>query len=225
MTKGVHHGELVTRKSDSSYVKVRLKRKARQNCHGEVRAVNFVIFVVNGITIFESIGSDNGTNNGYTQMIATTFNNPLLSFKDDKPVVVVTHGDFLSLSDRAKIRVHLGELLGISPTKQIFDIPDDKDPATALTIIDMLHYCLERADRNLPGNDQYMSKMCKRSSLVARWLPLVALVMAILFHVFVSSITTNTTTSKCDARTTTATSSQLRVDWPEIRHLWLGDNY
>lgn len=42
---------------------------------------------------------------------------------DDKPVIVVTHGDLLSLSDRARVRVHLGELLGISPTKQIFDIP------------------------------------------------------------------------------------------------------
>ena len=42
---------------------------------------------------------------------------------DDKPLVVVTHGDLLSRIDRARIRVHLGELLGIPPTKQIFDIP------------------------------------------------------------------------------------------------------
>lgn len=42
---------------------------------------------------------------------------------DDMPVVVVTHGDLLSLSDRARVRVHLGEHLGISPGKQIFDIP------------------------------------------------------------------------------------------------------
>lgn len=42
---------------------------------------------------------------------------------DDKPVVVVTHGDLLSLSDRARVRVHLGKLLGIPPKKQIFDIP------------------------------------------------------------------------------------------------------
>ena len=42
---------------------------------------------------------------------------------DDKPVIVVTHGDLLSVSDRARVRVHLGELLGVHPTKQIFDIP------------------------------------------------------------------------------------------------------
>lgn len=42
---------------------------------------------------------------------------------DDMPVVAVTHGDLLSLSDRARVRQHLGEHLGISPEKQIFDIP------------------------------------------------------------------------------------------------------
>lgn len=47
----------------------------------------------------------------------------LLLFSDDKPAVVITHGDLLSLADRARVRVHLGELLGIPPAKQIFDIP------------------------------------------------------------------------------------------------------
>lgn len=47
------------------------------------------------------------------------------SVLDDKPVVVVTHGDLLSLTDRAHIRTYLGELLGIPPAKQIFDIPGD----------------------------------------------------------------------------------------------------
>lgn len=220
MTKGVHHGEFVTRKSDSLYVKAQLKFKARHSCRGQVRAINFVIFVVNGISILEAMSSDDGTDNGYTQMINKTFNNPFLSFKDDKPVVVITHGDLLSLSDRAKIRVHIGELLGISPTKQIFDIPEDKDPATALAIIDMLHYCLERADRNLPGNDQYMSEIYNTSSLVACRILLVVVVMAILLQVLVTS-----TGGATKTKTTTPTLSKLHVDWHKIRHLWLGDNY
>lgn len=48
-----------------------------------------------------------------------------LLLADDKPVLVLTHGDLLSLSDRARVRAYLGELLGIPPTKQIFDIPGD----------------------------------------------------------------------------------------------------
>lgn len=44
---------------------------------------------------------------------------------DDKPAVVVTHGDLLSHDERARVHVHLGELLGIPPTTQIFDIPGE----------------------------------------------------------------------------------------------------
>lgn len=46
-----------------------------------------------------------------------------LLLADDKPVLVLTHGDLLSISDRARVRAYLGELLGIPPTEQIFDIP------------------------------------------------------------------------------------------------------
>lgn len=42
---------------------------------------------------------------------------------DDKPAVVITHGDILSREERARVQVLVGELLGIPPDKQIFDIP------------------------------------------------------------------------------------------------------
>lgn len=38
----------------------------------------------------------------------------------------MTHGDMLSREERARIRVFLGELLGVPPNKQIFDIPGHK---------------------------------------------------------------------------------------------------
>jgi hypothetical protein len=41
---------------------------------------------------------------------------------DDKPVVVITHGDRLSMQQRAHVQNELAELLGI-PVQQIFDIP------------------------------------------------------------------------------------------------------
>lgn len=50
----------------------------------------------------------------------------IVCIPDDKPVVVITHGDLLSLSDRVKVRIYVGELLGVSPTRQIFDIPGMK---------------------------------------------------------------------------------------------------
>lgn len=62
---------------------------------------------------------------------------PLLSFcfistcyfcfiSDDKPAIVVTHGDLMPLSDRVRVCAYLGELLGVPPTGQIFDIPGTK---------------------------------------------------------------------------------------------------
>ncbi|OVA03779.1 hypothetical protein BVC80_8843g12 [Macleaya cordata] len=150
MTDGVHHGQLVIRDSDDSCVRKNMKHKARGAGYfsGEKRMVNFVIFVVNGLSVLTSM--DDKENRQYTNLLAKTFSCPYLSFKDDKPVVVITYGDLLSHSDRARIRIHLGELLGIPPDTQIFDIPETCDPSTDLTVVDMLRFSLEHADRNLP---------------------------------------------------------------------------
>ncbi|CAA2967864.1 P-loop containing nucleoside triphosphate hydrolases superfamily [Olea europaea subsp. europaea] len=183
MTKGVRHGELVKRESDCSSLKGQLKCKAQKSrCNpSQVRKINFVIFVVNGLSVLESMDGDNETNQSYTNMIATTFKNPLLSFKDDKPAIVVTHGDLLSLSDRVRVRVHLGKLFGVPPTRQIFDIPESNDSAVALTLVDMLRYSLEHADRNLPGKDRLMKKIYK-TSLPAYLLLLLVLGISILYE-------------------------------------------
>ncbi|XP_021300971.1 uncharacterized protein LOC110429322 isoform X2 [Herrania umbratica] len=165
MTKGVRHGELIIRESDSSRLRSRMKCKTQEdNCLStETRKVNFVIFVVHGVSFLKSMEGDDNEGKQYIQLITKVFNCPHLSFKDDKPVVVVTHGDLLSLSDRLRIRVHLGELLGISPAKQIFDIPESCDPITELTIVEMLRYSLEHADRNLPRKNWVLDQVHKVS--------------------------------------------------------------
>ncbi|CAI9778564.1 unnamed protein product [Fraxinus pennsylvanica] len=184
MTKGVCCGELVKRKSDCSSLKSQLKHKAQKSrCDpSKVRKINFVIYVVNGLSILESMDGDDETTKSYTDMVATTFNNPLLSFRDDKPVIVVTHGDLMSLCDRVRVRVHLGKLLGVPPTRQIFDIPESNDSTVALTVVDMLRYSLEHADRNLPGKVRFMSKMYK-SSILAYLLLLLVLGIAIVYQI------------------------------------------
>ncbi|KAI3506933.1 hypothetical protein L1887_21589 [Cichorium endivia] len=146
MTKGVCHNELVK----SSSLQARIKRKSRQEkpVPYKRRTVNFVIFVVNGLEILKCLDS-NGADTRYTEIVSEVFNSPFLSFKDHKPAIVITHGDLLSLSERACVRVYLGELLGVHPSKQTFDIPDDNEPTTELTIVDLLRYALEHADRNL----------------------------------------------------------------------------
>ncbi|KAK6141854.1 hypothetical protein DH2020_024400 [Rehmannia glutinosa] len=212
MTKGVRHGELVKRKSDSGDLKAQLKCKARRNCSSyQFTPVNFVIFVVNGLSVLESMDSVEEKKKQYCQMIATNFSCPSLSFKDDKPVVVVTHGDLLSLSDRVRVRVYLGELLGVPPTIQIFDIPENNDAATTSAIVDMLIYCLERADRNLPAKGLFVGKVFFVACLFL-WIVLaIAIVLAIPgFH-----------NRQLPAPTA---SSAMKVDWHKIRHMWLDED-
>ncbi|XP_008235423.1 PREDICTED: uncharacterized protein LOC103334259 [Prunus mume] len=177
MKNGVRHGELVIRDSDSQSLRTMMMCKARDDGYlsSEIRKVNFVIFVVNGLSVLKSIESDEDAETRYTQMIASAFNCPYLAFKDDKPLVVVTHGDLLSPVQRAHVRVHLGELLGIPPATQVFDIPESSDPVTELAIVDMLRYSLERAEKNLP----HKRKVPTMSLLLPGMLLLVILGIAI----------------------------------------------
>ncbi|XP_016198307.1 uncharacterized protein LOC107639347 isoform X1 [Arachis ipaensis] len=161
MTKGVRHGELVVRKTDSRILKKSLKCKARKNgfISSKIRKVNFVIYVVSGLSVLKSMKDTGARERQYIETIVQTFNSPFLSFKDDKPVLVFTHGDLLSLPDRVRVRAYLGELLGIPPTIQIFDIPDCDDLATESTIIEMLRYSLEHAERNFPRQSKVLGKI------------------------------------------------------------------
>ncbi|KAK4847031.1 hypothetical protein QYF36_024545 [Acer negundo] len=213
ITKGVRHGEPVIRESDSSSLKDRIKCKTRKNgCQlSENRMVNFFIFVVDGLSVLKSMESDDDVEKQYTQMIATTFNCPYLSFKDDKPVVVVTHGDLLSLTDRARVRIHLGELLGIPPMQQIFDISASEGPENELIIVDMLRYCLEHADKNLPHKKGTSNKVFRMSVSACVYL-LVLLGIAIL-SVYLHMHVHRDSDSEHD----------VAVDWHSIRHLWYDD--
>ncbi|XP_049411575.1 uncharacterized protein LOC125874644 isoform X2 [Solanum stenotomum] len=179
MTKGVRHGKLIMRDSDDAHPKSNVSRN--RYCASETNVVNCVIFVVSAVQILQSMDSDDETKRQQTRAVATNFNYPLLSFKDEKPIVVLTHGDLLSLSDRTRIRMHLGQLLGIHPKKQFFDIPESDDFGTRLTILNMLRHCLEHADKNLPFKKDLPFKSPYSSKMLAVRLLLTYAVLAILF--------------------------------------------
>ncbi|XP_019178473.1 PREDICTED: uncharacterized protein LOC109173662 isoform X4 [Ipomoea nil] len=163
MTKGVRHGEPIIRASDDVGFETRMECNAHDGYSPlEARPINFAVFVVNALSVLEAMeGAMEGEDEKmkrYTEVVSKAFNSPFLSFKEDKPVVVVTHGDLLSLSERVRVRIHLGELLGIHPKTQIFDIPESDDSGTKVAILDMLHYCLYHADKNLPLKDGFSSR-------------------------------------------------------------------
>nr|GMD20164.1 uncharacterized protein LOC109173662 isoform X9 [Ipomoea batatas] len=185
MTKGVRHGEPILRASDDVGFETRMECNAHDGYSRiEARPINFVVFVVNALSVLEAMEGEDETMKRYTQVVSKAFNSPFLSFKDDKPVVVVTHGDLLSLSERVRVRVHLGELLGIHPKTQIFDIPESDDSGTKVAILDMLHYCLYHADKNLPLKDGFSSRTKDSYPPLSISLLMTAMLLSFVFSVF-----------------------------------------
>ncbi|CAN6351511.1 unnamed protein product [Urochloa humidicola] len=154
MTKGISHGEIVMGDTDEGIKTNEIKPLGNQfsflSC--KTRKVNFVIFVVDGVSILEEIESNK---KDYIDVLHETFKHPFLSIGDDKPVVVITHGDRLSLLQRAHVRNELADVFGI-PVQQIFDIPGSDDYQTDLAILDMLRYCIQHAEQNLPIKLSYL---------------------------------------------------------------------
>ncbi|XP_004492277.1 uncharacterized protein [Cicer arietinum] len=181
MTKGVRNGELVVRSIDSQRLRKSLKHKGDMKgfFSNKSRKVNFVICVINSLLVLNAMENAGALEDKYIETIVSTFNCPFLSFKDDKPVLVFTHGDLLSLSDRARVHAYLGELLGIPPTKQIFDIPDCDNLVTESAVIGMLRYTLEHADRNFPQKSNGMNKVHK----ISLSLCMILLILAIGFAI------------------------------------------
>uniref|UniRef100_A0ACD5U663 Uncharacterized protein n=1 Tax=Avena sativa TaxID=4498 RepID=A0ACD5U663_AVESA len=169
MTKGISHGEMVMWDTDDDAKIENLKSMGRQcsflPC--KTRKVNFVIFVVDGISILRSIDDKKG----YMDMLRQTFMNPFLSFGDDKPAVVVTHGDRLSFQQRSYVQNEIAETLAI-PLQQIFDIPGSDDYETDLAVVDMLCYCIQHAEQNFPLKLNYLLEMHGRETLtkMMEWL-------------------------------------------------------
>ncbi|XP_061342392.1 uncharacterized protein LOC133288608 isoform X2 [Gastrolobium bilobum] len=229
MTKGVRHGELVVRKTDNQRLRKSLKYKAHKKgfFSSKSRKVNYVIYVVNGLSVLKAMENTGALETQYTETIVSTFNSPFLSFKDDKPVLVFTHGDLLSLSDRARVRAHLGLLLGIPPTKQIFDIPECDDLVTESAIIEMLRYSLEHADRNFPQKNKVMDKVHKISLSLCMILLIlgIGVVIALAQNKFIHQC--HAPQQQAPSKKVHATRPKLKVpgkipkiEWHKIRHIW-----
>lgn len=70
------------RKSDGVDLKANLMYRARRKCaSSQFRAVGFVIFVVDALSVSESMDSVDEDKKQYSQVIAANFKNPLLSFR------------------------------------------------------------------------------------------------------------------------------------------------
>eukprot|EP00271_Cylindrocystis_brebissonii_P023064 TRINITY_DN926_c0_g1_i1.p1 TRINITY_DN926_c0_g1~~TRINITY_DN926_c0_g1_i1.p1 ORF type:complete len:462 (+),score=99.97 TRINITY_DN926_c0_g1_i1:180-1565(+) len=158
LVNGVRHGQKVIRPSDSRCEKESLAARARQGHHSLAvkRNVNFVVLVVSAVSLDTMRKRDDLMAMQNLRRLCTS---PFLSFKDDRPVVVMTQGDRLSPEDRIEARILLGRVMGVSPVDYVFDVAGyvrrkvlDEDSTSAtddMALLEMLEFALQRADRNL----------------------------------------------------------------------------
>lgn len=224
MLNGVQHGKMVLRSSDDSTVRMFMKHRACDKFDNlsKTRKVNFVIFVVSAYSVLQIMENADTL---ASDTLVKLFSCPYLSFKDDKPVVVMTHGNELGDSDRIRAHIFLGELLGVSAVDQVFDISDDCNPAEDIALLDMLEHSLQRADKNLSYKekgvaDQFdsIAKELSRVSTVAKWtLQNVNIEEVVSFGILVVlAILVWLHFGACRHH------KEKTIDWHRIRHLWLG---
>lgn len=73
---------IFTRASDSETLKARLEcMDWWESSSCQATPIAFVILVVNGLSVLESMDSADETKKGYSEIIKTTFKDPLLSFR------------------------------------------------------------------------------------------------------------------------------------------------
>ncbi|KAH7423149.1 hypothetical protein KP509_12G041400 [Ceratopteris richardii] len=162
MSNGVCHGEPVCRPSDDMKIREDLEGRGRQGNSGyTLRKVNFVIFVVNACKLQQMREQHDVA---ALENLVLLYRCPYLTFMDDVPVVVMTHGDKLDPHECILARIFLGKLFGVSPVDQVFDIPcftertvhpEDVHAANDLALLKMLQLSLEQADTNLPCKEKF----------------------------------------------------------------------
>jgi len=218
MVHGVRHNQMVTRDCDSDKVKQAVENKGRHGHHklSKRRSVNFVIFVVNALSVHKMYLTPQDGDHTPRDNLRRLFKFPFLSFNDARPVVVMTHGDLLkSDNDRLETRIYLGEQLGVPAVDYIFEYSahtgrfveeGDDCPVNDLILLEMVEFALQRADRNLPRKfstyvavKEWVEKVVRSCSNLngkaALGIVVLALLVQVLFAILIMAFRSSATKS------------------------------
>ncbi|CAA6661979.1 unnamed protein product [Spirodela intermedia] len=134
------------------------------------RRVNCVVVVANMAEIFRGIKA------GDTRPLDATralFLSPSLQLCGEKPLLVLTHGDELSVEERIEGRVKVCELLGVPEATGAYDVAclneyglpvEELDPATAYALAEAVYRALLVADRRHPPRHRAKERLLQALS-------------------------------------------------------------
>uniref|UniRef100_A0A5B7BUY8 G domain-containing protein n=1 Tax=Davidia involucrata TaxID=16924 RepID=A0A5B7BUY8_DAVIN len=161
MTDGVHHNQLCLRSGDPVLSKDELEiPMLRSSSKFANRRVNCVMVVANVAEIYKAFKAGDKKP---LDALRDLFCSPALSKCNEKPILILTHGDKLSTEDRIDCRLKICEYLGVSEATGVYDIvcvteygflADECDPVTAYALTEAVYRALLISDKgHLPKRD------------------------------------------------------------------------
>ncbi|XP_019180049.1 PREDICTED: uncharacterized protein LOC109175267 [Ipomoea nil] len=153
MSDGVRHNQPCCRGSDDDREMMEYSmagRCANKYCK---RRVNCVLVVADMEEAFKDFSSGDLK---HVEAIKMIFHSPSIRRSNEKPMLILTHGDILTAEERVETRLKLCESLGISETTGAYDIAclsesgipaEEGDPVSAFALTEAVYRSLLQSDR------------------------------------------------------------------------------
>lgn len=155
MTDGVRHNQLCHRPGDErhgSTINLPIG-SLLSSARFAKRKVNCVLVVANLAETYKALKCGDLAP---VQAIREIFHCPSIRKSNENPILILTHGDMLSMEDRINGRLKVCEYLGASETKGAYDIacltehgilPEESDPVTSYALTEAVYRALLQSDR------------------------------------------------------------------------------
>lgn len=189
MNDGVHHNQLCLRPGDDlEQIKDKVENlNLRSSSKFVQRRVNSAMVVANVAEIYKALKAGDLKPLEATKQL---FSSPALRKSNENPILILTHGDLLSVEERMDGRLKICEHLGVSETNGVYDtvclteygfLAEESDPVTAYAASEALYRALLVSDRGHFPKRSYIDWPI----LVLSWLLcLIAAFFALLADVF-----------------------------------------
>ncbi|KAL8105404.1 uncharacterized protein LOC141677129 [Apium graveolens] len=156
MTEGVRHNQLCYRPGDerhNSTTNLPMGSLLSSSRFAK-RKVNCVLVVANLAQTYKALKCGDLAP---VQAIREIFHCPSIRKSNENPILILTHGDMLSMEDRINGRLKVCEYLGVSEAMGAYDIaclighgilPEESDPVTSYALTEAVYRALLQSDRS-----------------------------------------------------------------------------
>lgn len=172
ITEGIHHNQPCFRYGDFPLMTEEMVNSMRSSSNFLQRRVNCVMVVVNMAEIYQAFKA---ANLKPLEAIRQLFCSSALRTRNENPILILTHGDLLSVEERIEARLIICECLSVAETNGVYDIvclteygflAEQSDPISAYALTEAVYRALLISDRGHCPKKQVMEWVV----LILSWL-------------------------------------------------------